>query len=150
MKPITVYEADDGTRFNDPDTARARDLLCAEVRGVMSALGPSRDLGQGEHYQHPIVVVVACRLAILRMAERLLPTLDMASLTRRIEADPTVTGVGTMGSRFIDELDGPVPRAWRRLCCIAPDGKEYNQQYYATHQDEADEHWRRYGAEAGQ
>ncbi len=39
--------------------------------------------------------------------------------------------------RMLDGSCPPLERAWSRILCIDTEGKEWGQQYYATHQNEA-------------
>ena len=106
MKPVTMYQANDGMRFNTEHEALARDALIAECDAEMAKLGirkPPEDIGftNGSGYiQQPIGSRGALE-AFLR-----------AKGTNR-------------------DSDGPIGRLLYRLHCMDERDREWAQPFFA-------------------
>lgn len=146
MRPVTMYEADDGTLYRTEAAAVAQDTIIAMVAVIMRPLGPFRALEGGEHVQHDPRKVQWVRTELLWYAGRAHPAnarQEFDAVIQRLRTEPEYTAANSMVDRWIGDRGGPVYTAWFRLCCIAADGKEYRQPYYTTHQDEAAAEWAR-------
>jgi len=123
MKPVTVYQAVDGSQHSDEVAALARDRICKRVDVAMSPLGPRYDdqtcsYANGEGYvQHSNDVVDSVRESLCEMAE------DVTGSKH--------AGHWSWWMRFLDGQCPPLERAMSRLYCIDQFGREWGQPYYA-------------------
>jgi len=141
VKTRTVWEADDGSRWDDAAAARKRDDLIKEVDAAMRPLG-KRHRGKGcdfenggGYVQHKPSAVAEARANLLVPTRRVLAWWFEDQM-KRFKKDPS----GADPSWFCRMLDGghaPLDRAWSRLMCIDAKGREWGQPYYATHPDAA-------------
>jgi hypothetical protein len=130
MRSITVYESSDGSRWDIPGDAIARDTLIREVAAALAPLGP--DLRHRRGYkQHRIEDVRRVRAALLEF----LPI----SVKSRITPDIDPMDVDPMfACRIHDGTQGePIVRAWSRIAFIDNLGREWEQPYYGRHPDQA-------------
>ena len=141
MKAITMFEANDGSRWDNAEQALEREALIGRVEWATLPLGEMPKLpgcgfenGGGFKRHKPKDVDEAKRRLI--------------ELTRPLLASwfETQTQMGrdnfmdTHPSWFLRLLDGsapPLEMAWRRITCIDKESREWGQPYYATHPNEA-------------
>lgn len=131
MKPITVYEADDGSRFDTAQEATAHE----RVNQAMQPLGPRPKLGDGRWVQHGrVACTVSLRMLVALYAELYPDDAERWKLLERVESiDPRTHVIG----RMLDG-NGPLARAWARLRCIDwQTCREYDQPFYALHPEQA-------------
>lgn len=134
MKPITMFEADDGSRWPTEAEARDRDALISAVADVMAPLGP--DLGDIEFHnglgwvQHDPDDARSVRDAVLSLARR--------TLIRVFGKDEAFgSPISTAGIGWITRLCGdnglkPLSIALYRLDCIDAQCREWGQPFYAN------------------
>jgi len=121
IKEITIWEAEDGKRFDDWEAAQDYDIIHAAVSHLMSALGdePKHLNGwyEGEWYvQHDPAVVELIRNRLQKIAQAVAKTNDPVWIIRYFETSHPV-----------------LCRAAYRLDCIDSDGCEWGQLYYRNH-----------------
>ena len=139
MKAITVYEAKDGSRWDDPERAGERDDLIAEIAFIMAPLGgcpkdPHCNFANGNGYvQHDAVNVAQVRAALLVPTKRLLKWW-WDDQVKRHGKEPS-DAHGSWYQRMLDGDHAPLDRAWSRFCCIDDRSREWGQQYYANNPD---------------
>ena len=108
METITKYVSVDGAEFVDPKACIARDVLCAEVAKIMSALQPrSQEIAftNGEGYiQHDSAVFLSVKSAL--------------------------NGLGIPTSVW------PVSQEWYRIQCTDDQFREWFQPHFAFHPHE--------------
>lgn len=132
MKPITVYEADDGSRHNTMKAAREKDRLVAEVKQAMSWLADKVSLKDDEYIQHGRDECLNARRGLVLIARRLYQSSDV------FKNDPDVIHPMSKAGRIISDTEGPLNSAWHRLMCINwSTYREYNQPYFALHPDKS-------------
>jgi hypothetical protein len=73
MQAVTKYRADDGTEWRTPEEATKRDALCWEVGEIMAPLGKRHTVRSGQFWQHDPAVVIATRVAVLKLCARHFP-----------------------------------------------------------------------------
>ncbi len=128
MKPITVFVADDGTRFNTADAAIAHERLCVRCREIEALLGP-HPTDSGERIKHPRLA--AYREAVVTLCCELFPRESV--FTHPAAAIHPFS----YAARFLsDAAPSPVSHLWYRLMCVGDDGYEYEQPFFALHPDE--------------
>ncbi len=141
MREVTIYEAYDGARFNSPAECLAHEDLVREVRVMLSPLGfEVVSLPDDRYVQHVPIVVQAVRIAILRKAGEVINHHWFPETIERAEAGEYV-GAGWGVGRLFDEYNGPLTKAWRRVCVIDPKGREWNQPYYVEHTPDNATEW---------
>lgn len=108
MKAVTMYEADDGSRWNTPDKALDRDALIARCKSIEEGIGlrpVPRDTGfaTGDGYvQQP----EGAKAALIRVLK----------------------GLGANR-----DSDGPIGKLLHRAWCMDAQDREWGQPYYALH-----------------
>lgn len=119
MRTVTIYEADDGSRWDQESDAACRDELVAKVKEIMAPLGERHaepgdsDYENGSGYvQHDPDVVASIRP---RFSE-----LWMATYGDDVADRPNLM----WAARY-------------RLSCIDVYGREWGQPYYANHPHQA-------------
>lgn len=123
---IIKYRADDGSEWKTIAEAVTRDVLCGEIGAVMEPLGDRVRIDSNQYVQHDPATVIKCRVGILALAAREFPSFDIFSHKPPEEVHPR-----SIASRILDDLGGPLCRAWNRFSCIDEQGREYEQPYYA-------------------
>ena len=110
METITKYRAVDGSEYSDAKACIARDVLCAQLEKIMSALQPRpQEIGcnftNGEGYiQHDEAVLLLVKSAL--------------------------NGLG------IPITVWPISKAWYRIQCTDNQSREWGQPYFAFHPTE--------------
>ena len=143
MRAQTVYVAEDGARFDDPAKADERDALIAEIDAIMAPLKPTPQddhchFTNGHGYvQQDLVTLAAVRAALLVPTKRVLKWWWDSQLEDH--GKEPVNAHPSWFCRMLDGDAGPLDYAWGRFCRIDEQGREWGQQYYATHQDEAEQ-----------
>lgn len=128
MKPITQYQAYDGSIWHSAEKARAREIEADLIFDIMEPLGPPNKSDAG-WVQHKIETVNAAKKAILLYVR---PTfLRFPKVLEAIDNAPETVHPGSIVGRILSEIDGPVDDAWRRLYCIDSQGREHNQPFLA-------------------
>lgn len=137
MKAIQKFQAEDGTEFATQVACRAHEALCAEIAKIMATLPKRPDdrgckFSNGEGYlQHNRKKFLAARAALLRIGNRLFPH----KWFKQALADTTVHA--SWCARLIDETSQPLATAWSRILCTDDKFREWGQQYFAAHPEEA-------------
>ncbi len=126
MRPITMYEANDGAIFHTSEAALLRDAVVSRYAETTRPLGPERKLETNDYVQHDPATVAKARASFLRAAlsDR---TNGREDCIRRAEAGETLAQ--TMIDRILD--GDPESRVWSRFCCIDAEGREWQQPYFA-------------------
>jgi hypothetical protein len=126
-RAITKYVASDGSEWSHSDHAEERDQLCATVSEIMAPLGERPKLDEEHYHQHDPEVVIACRVAILKVCRKLYPTFKVFYHEPLSEVHPrSVVG------RLLDDCGGPLNTAWGRFMCTDDQGREWQQPYYVA------------------
>lgn len=112
MKPITVFQADDGSRWDREKDALERDAMHREAEAAESPLGERPNLGSDEYVQHASKAIDAAHKSYIDLA---------------------VKYFGTTNPRVVDDSGNPVYSLMYRLRCIDALAREWQQVYYANH-----------------
>jgi len=124
MQIVERYQAEDGTFFEDAALCVKHENLCRVVDLTMAPLGERLANAPG-WIQHAPEVVVQCRMDIMELCrEQGLAKMFPVFLNQ--DAHP-MSAVG----RILDDIGGPLRRAWGRFATIDEQGREHNQPYYA-------------------
>lgn len=138
MKAITKYVSDDGREFTDEAKCVAYEVLCAKVAAIMSKLDPIPDLPScgfangGGYLQHDPVIAAEARIALLVLANEVMPHRWFAETIANPDAD------SSWASRMIGEMSEPcLWKAWSRFGCMTKGFREYGQPYFRLNPSEA-------------
>lgn len=144
-RPMTVYVAADGTRWDAEQDAVDRDNLCRVIDEAMAPLGARHnaegncDYENGQGYvQHDPATVKGVKLALLPITRKIIPKwFDDQIHVHRIAWPDGFLAVNTSWfCRFVEY--GPVNEAWERLGCIDTLGREWGQPAFAREPDPAE------------
>lgn len=144
MKPLTVYEANDGSRWNTEAQAAERDALLVAVEEAMQPLGKHDTscvfANGGGYYQHTPAAYATARAALWEITrDRLKSWLDIQREKHgKTEADCS-TAHPSRFLRMLDGVCGPVERAWSRICHIDDQYREWGQRYFVSRPNEANQ-----------
>jgi hypothetical protein len=138
MKPITIYESNDGTRYGTPEAARRNDDLIEQVKAAVAPLGERPDdcdFTNGHGWlQHDPQTIRQVKLKLIEISRPLLGEwMDLQEKTHGVDLS---TVDSSWFSRMLDGDNRPLERAWKRIGCITPDGREVGQIYYASRMDQ--------------
>jgi len=133
MKVKTVYEADDGRKFDDEFECFEHEQWCNRIKAAV-CLPEIPHLDNMHYYQHSIEDVRTTRRRLFKLyLERY-----GDSFPEHKKLDPDKVHPSSAVGRVLDDASGPLGRAWDRLTCINMDtGREYNQPYFVQHPQEA-------------
>jgi hypothetical protein len=136
MKTITVYEANDGTRFDSQQQAEERDALIAAVadavRGVLIERPADALFAHDRHYlPHPVERVQQYKAALLRLAGKEFARRKDHTFDHIWQSPPEKVHRQSIVVRILDECVPPISAAWSRVTCIDPIGREWEQPYFA-------------------
>lgn len=112
MKELTVYQADDGSRWDERAGAIERDeehAICMECETI---LGRKPSLAFNQYIQHDACTVDRFRVEMNRLATKF---------------------YGTTNFRVVCDMDNPVARLVYRFMRIDGQYREWQQPYYANH-----------------
>lgn len=139
MKTITKYKALDGAEFTDPVECEKYEAFARRCEAVIKHLKPlpkDKDLrfanGHGFIQQDPMSVA-AVRRDLLELAKEV----TTHKWIQQSIDDPTAHH--SWAGRIISEVSEPLWKAWYRIGCIDKQGREWGQQYYADHPDQAEQ-----------
>ena len=135
MKEITIYQCEDGTRFDLEGRAKVYETLCEEVKRVMSPMGEIThrcDIGE-EYIQHdPKDVKKALHNFLVLCANTLTgwcePLMECAEGKRHISHADYI--ISECGFKTLADAN------YRFRCTNMESGREYQQPYYVEHEDE--------------
>ena len=127
-RAITIYEANDGTRFNTKHEAVSHDALCLRISAVERLLRPHPDNHKSCVFQPQAELF---KRELLALGASLFPHESGFRLSPQ-QVHP-MSGVG----RFVSEC-APMPyqRLWHRWACMATGDVEYEQPFYALNPDQ--------------
>jgi hypothetical protein len=133
MKTITLYQAVDGSTWPTEAEALKRDALCSHVDAAMALLKPRpKDIGfsDGDVFvqQGPGPVLAAKQ----RIVDLAYAVTEHAVFTNNAEEIHPRSVAGFI----LDEVGGPLARAWSRFACIDDSCREWGQPYFRSHPNE--------------
>lgn len=136
MKTITVFVAEDGTRFDSVMQCRDYEKLCLDVTTAMIPLGSWPNIASQQYVQHTREACTAARIAMNRIVRQ-----EFGSCAVFEQNPDDAIMPYSIAGRFASESSYPsVSRAYYRLNCINWETfREYQQPYYASHPNEATE-----------
>lgn len=136
MKEVTRYQSNDGKIWEDAMNAQKRDNQIELTKIAMKPLDTgSLDINNSNSRGY-----IIHKMENIRTTKKSLIELSKSNLPEGWLENSSVTPMDIHPSyfaRFIDN-DGPLSRAWSRMCCIDDEGKEYGQMFYAINPDKAD------------
>lgn len=134
MQKITIYQCEDGTRFDKENEALEYESHAARAKEIESLLvSIGRELNGNEYIQQDPNMVRRAKYDFLTLvAERIPIWKDLA-----IECRDGIRHIAHIG-RVIDDYGIKWMRhLYFRFACIDENGREYQQPYYANHPEEA-------------
>ena len=144
MKQVLIYQASDGARFDSPDECRKYETLLADVQAAMSALAPKPDtcefVNGGGFVQHDQASVFRARLALHELAKAgpLKEWIaDQKIIHGKTDYQLAVECHPSWQMRMLDGACRPLERAYGRLACIDEQFREWGQQYFVAHPNDA-------------
>lgn len=138
MKTKTIYEADDGTRFDSETECRLHECVIISCHDAMLPLGPERKIKGEQYVQHTREACLQAKRNMLAIVRKQFAWLFKDAWAT--VSDDEIRVRSAIG-RVIDDGDcRPIQSAWERLSRINWDNfREYEQQYFANHPDSVTE-----------
>lgn len=129
MKTITKYQSTDGSEWNIPQDAMARDSLHARVAAAMAPLGDvPQAVSDGKGWlQHNLETVLKAKDDILDICREEGFDKHFPAFKNRGRDCHSRSVIG----RILDDNDGPLATAWARFGRIDEHGREHQQCYFA-------------------
>jgi hypothetical protein len=138
MKKVTMYEANDGTRFDREARCEQYEELCDKVEQAMLILPrygiDSCNFANGEGYiQHTKSTYSKARNAVLELAKTVSNYDGLQQCIDNHELHLSYP------RRYLDggAMHNPIQKALARLLCIDKNYREYGQPYFANNPHEA-------------
>lgn len=139
MEEITIYQCDDGTRFDAENDAKEYESLCARVKEVMKPMGERTSAcNAGEEYiQHDLKDVKKALHDFLVLCTHTLTYYGPKAIREIKECVEKET--------YTDHVDNIIAACaqqtlvdanYRFSCTNMQDGIEYPHPYYTAHEDE--------------
>ncbi len=137
MKTITKYQSTDGSEWNAPEQAIARDKMEAEVNEALGCLiKPPAEPNWEGFVQQDASDVLECKTMLFQIAnqEGVLKWWIDDQLTkhgkteRQLIEDVHPSWFG----RMLDGGHGPLGRGYGRMACIDKQYRQWNQPFYAA------------------
>jgi len=134
MKKITIYECNDGTRFDSEKQAAEYDILLSKCNNINDAIGRKVELEYDQYVQHNAEAVKKQWRVFCNIVAEAIPS--YAKMAREC-------GNGTRHRSHIGRIISDynikcLCDLYFRFECIDERGREYQQPYFANgHQDEA-------------
>lgn len=128
MKKITVYEANDGTRFDSEAKAEIHEQIIAEIEEAMMPLGDRIEITGGQFVRHGRVRFMEAKANMIRIIRK--ATGDQFGIFKNYQPDDIHPM--SLAGRIVDDLGSKaIRKAWNRLQCINENGDEWEQPYFA-------------------
>jgi hypothetical protein len=138
MKKITVQQfvADDGTVFDSESKAIAHESLQNRIKQVMLPLKIPADSTRlldthKGYWQHDLNAVYEAREGILQILREELEAAGHGDTYPALKNHGKDVHPLCIVGRIIDDRGGPLNDAWRQFCRIDPEGREWQQCYFA-------------------
>ena len=140
-KQITMFEANDGTRFDSLERAETHDLVETTVATIMAVLPdpPAGDFGNDRrgYWQQNPTMVLKVRVALIELA------LELKVCNGWFNEHIEETGhkpedfhpLGIAGRIMSEGAPRPLDLAWHRLCRIDDRGREWEQPFFAINSE---------------
>lgn len=136
MRTITIYETN-GKRFDDKNEAIAYEKLCKKINSIMMQLLPrTKEIQEGRDYnKHNLGTLKGCFKAFCLECAKVLPEWSDWFM-QTISGKRHMSHIGKLLSDYRDNY--PILyEAYFRFSCINFDtGFEFQQPYWASHQEE--------------
>jgi len=130
---VTMYEADDRTRFQDRNEADKYQSALEACRDIERLLPPRQNIPHTRWVQHPIAQYQAWRIALIRLTLKYYPE----ELPKHV--DPMkVRPQGYLARLVRRTRSSRLRKLWHRFACTDDDGREFSQPYFALHPREAE------------
>lgn len=136
MRTITIYETN-GKRFNDKNEAIAYEKLCKKIKSIMAKLLPrTKEIEEGRDYnKHNLDTLKECFKDFCLECAKVLPK-SSDWFMQTISGERHFSHIG----RLLSDYSSKYPilyEAYFRFSCINFDtGFEFQQPYWANHQEE--------------
>lgn len=145
MEEIIIYKCEDGTRFDRKEDAKNYDDICERIKRIMIPMGERTvDCSRGREYiNHDIIVVKDTLNKFLIECSEIVTfnygkeqLIECANGTRHISHAEYI--ISQSNIKVLKEA------MFRFECTNMKSGREYQQPYFAMHEEEFEERIRKY------
>lgn len=135
MKEITIYQTEDGCRFDKKEDAIKYEELCDKCKNIESNLvSIGRELQYNEYIQQDVTVVKNALYCFMGVVADAIP--EYAAWA--IQVKNRGRHISHIGRVLIDYNIKCLNNLYFRFICISlENGKEFQQPYFVNHQEEA-------------
>ena len=135
MKEVIIYQTEDGCRFNDKESAMKYEELCDKCKSIESTLvNIGRELQYNEYIQQDITTVKNAIYCFMNVVADAIP--EYAAWA--IQVKNGGRHISHIGRVLSDYNIRCLNNLYFRFKCISlENGKEFQQPYFVTHQEEA-------------
>jgi len=123
-RALTIYVADDGSRWDSAEDAVKRDILDRKVREIEASFPKPPDDSNERIKVGPDTA--EAKRAVVELCRALYPNEAV------FKHPPEEIHPFSYAGRFLSEVGGPLNRVWWRFSCIGEDGYMYQQPFYAS------------------
>jgi hypothetical protein len=130
MKSLTIYTAEDGSRFDKEADCLMYESLCARVKLALAPLGREHDIASITYWQHdPADVRQAWAAFIGICREEFGDSLEWLHTKKPEEIHPA----SYIGRLLSEDGRKCLSHAGYRFHTIDPEGREFDQPFWAYH-----------------
>jgi hypothetical protein len=141
MKTKIKFVANDGSEWDDENSAHFREDMVASVDAALSLLKPvPNDCNWKGYVQQDADAVRKVKTMLFNIANQKGVLKWWIDSQKREHGQTEAELIDAHPSWFGRMLDGshrPLERAYGRLCCIDDQDREWNQPYFVTHPEES-------------
>ena len=136
MRTITIYEIN-GKRFDDKNEAIAYEKLCKKINSIMSQLLPrTKEIEEGRDYnKHNLDTLKGCFKDFCLECAKVLPKWSEWIL-QTISGERHMSHIGRLLSDYSHDYPILYDAYFRFACTNFDTGFEFQQPYWANHQEE--------------
>ena len=137
MKKITIYESNDGTRFDNKADCKYYESICKNINNVTSRLRPNNDVSNLVAIRQDSDIVREVTQDFFLICAEVIPSfkdlfMQVANNERHI------SHAGRILSDYINDFPILYKTYYRIECISQISGVEYEQPYFANHEIEFD------------
>ncbi len=129
MQTIQKWQARDGAEFNSEEKCLAYEALLSQCESIMAPFGTrprDAEFANGSGFiQHDLSDFTHAKGELVKLLAERAPMYDYTS------HDPATIHPMSIVGRIFDDTGGPMSKAWSRLACFDPQGREWGQPYFA-------------------
>lgn len=140
MEEIIKYKSNDGTIFDRKEDCVNYESICEKVKDIEDSYlpKPSRKIENNEYYEHSMLNVYKAKTKFYNLCSEVFKLTNNITFSKIFDEISCGNRHPSHGDRILSDFGYTVLSNFSyRLRCIGYGGKEYQQPYFVTHENEA-------------